>query len=63
MTHVQNEMITEPDHHVGGMGEDVQPCEQVPYHFLTTVGEISTIRCVGLPLASEARKNLVVQNL
>ena len=57
-------MINGPDRNVEGMCEGVQPCAQVPYHFLTTahhteysdIGENSTIRCVGLPLASDARQ-------
>ena len=44
-------MIIGPDHHVGEMCEDVQPCEQVPQE--QDIGEHSTIRCV---LAREARQ-------
>ena len=36
MTHMKNEMVTGPDHHVEGMCEGgVHPCALVPYHFLT----------------------------
>ena len=69
--YTQTQMITGPDHHVGEMCEDVQPCGQVLHHFLTiahhrenkTSEKIQQFAALGFLWQARLDKNLVARNL